>query len=394
MAQIWAGANWGGMFIPRVGQEVVVEFLDGNPDRPIITGCVYNANQGVPYPLPDNKTRSAIKTHSSTGSGNNELRFEDKAGSEEIFFQAQKDYNKVVLNNETVKITQDTTTTVEKGNRSVTVSQGNDGLTVSTGNHTITVSAGNSTIKAGQSILLQVGGNSVRIDTDGITLVGSKVSIMAQESMSARWRPVDDAAGRADRDQLSGAMMDTEFTALLERDVGSLGETACRVLAEHAPARSAIPSRAIEAAIAAIDRRLSEQFNLILHHADFQRMEATWRGLSFLVDGIETELHAEDQGAGHLEARAWPHPAQVPRHRLGPEPDLQEDLRGGIRAVRRRAVRRADRRLRVRPRPAGRAAAGRHGADRRRGACAVHRRGRTGGDADGELGANSPIRAI
>ncbi|MGA9015119.1 MAG: type VI secretion system tip protein TssI/VgrG [Acetobacteraceae bacterium] len=184
VAQIWAGANWGGMFIPRVGQEVVVEFLDGDPDRPIITGCVYNANQGVPYPLPDNKTRSGIKTHSSTGSGNNELRFEDKAGSEEIFLQAQKDYNKVVLNNETVKITQDTTTTVEKGNRSVTVSQGNDGLTVSTGDHTITVSAGNSTIKAGQSILLQVGGNSVRIDTDGITLVGSKVSIMAQESMS------------------------------------------------------------------------------------------------------------------------------------------------------------------------------------------------------------------
>ena len=80
--------------------------------------------------------------------------------------------------------------------------------------------------------------------------------------------------------------MDTEFTALLERDVGSLGETACRVLAEHAPP-SAIPSRVIEAAIAAIDRRLSEQLNLILHHADFQRMEATWRGLSFLVDGIE-----------------------------------------------------------------------------------------------------------
>lgn len=185
VAQIWAGANWGSMFIPRVGQEVVVEFLDGDPDRPIITGCVYNANQGVPYPLPDNKTRSGIKTHSSTGSGNNELRFEDKAGSEEIFLQAQKDYNKVVLNNETVKVTQDTTTTVEKGNRSVTVSQGNDGLTVSTGDHTITVSAGNSTIKAGQSILLQVGGNSVRIDTDGITLVGSKISIMAQESMSA-----------------------------------------------------------------------------------------------------------------------------------------------------------------------------------------------------------------
>jgi type VI secretion system secreted protein VgrG len=185
VAQIWAGTNWGGMFIPRIGQEVVVDFLDGDPDRPIITGSVYNANQGVPYALPGNKTQSGIKTHSSTGSGNNELRFEDKAGSEEVFFQAQKDFNKVVLNNETAKITQDTTTTVEKGNRTVTVSQGNDGLTVSTGDHTITVSAGNSTIRAGQSILLQVGGNSVRIDTDGITLVGSKISMLAQESMSA-----------------------------------------------------------------------------------------------------------------------------------------------------------------------------------------------------------------
>jgi type VI secretion system protein ImpC len=82
-------------------------------------------------------------------------------------------------------------------------------------------------------------------------------------------------------------MMDTEFTALLERDVGSLSETACQVLAEHAPARGEVSCRAIEAAIAAIDRRLSEQLNLILHHADFQRMEATWRGLSFLVGGIE-----------------------------------------------------------------------------------------------------------
>ena len=191
VAQIWAGAGWGGIFIPRINQEVVVEFLEGNPDRPIITGCVYNAMQTVPYPLDANKTRSTIKTNSSTGgNGFNELRFEDKAGSEEVFFQAQKDYNKVVLNNETVNITQDTTTTVKQGNRSVTVSQGNnsltvsqgkntttvqsdnsltvnqgnnsvtvstgnDSLTVSTGNHSITVSAGSSTISAGQSITIK-----------------------------------------------------------------------------------------------------------------------------------------------------------------------------------------------------------------------------------------------
>ena len=204
VAQIWAGANWGAMYIPRVGQEVVVDYLNGNPDRPIIVGCVYNANVMPPDALPDNKTRSNIMTNSSTGGGGfNQLRFEDKKGSEEVFFQAQKDYNKVVLNNETVKITQDTTTTVDKGNRAVTVSQGNnsltvskgnnsatvstgnDSLTVSSGNHSITVSAGSSTINAGQSITLQVGSNSIVINTSGITINGTQIGLTASASMSA-----------------------------------------------------------------------------------------------------------------------------------------------------------------------------------------------------------------
>ena len=141
VAQGSAGAGWGSMFIPRIGQEVVVEFLEGNPDRPLITGVVYNANLTVPYALPDNKTRSTIKTNSSTGgSGFNELRFEDKAGSEEVFFQAQKDFTKNVLNNETVTIHKDTTTTVETGDRKITVSQGGDTLTRFDRDHTITVS--------------------------------------------------------------------------------------------------------------------------------------------------------------------------------------------------------------------------------------------------------------
>jgi len=203
VAQVWAAASWGAIFIPRVGQEVVVEFLEGNPDRPIITGCVYNANNTVPYALPDNKTRSTIKTNSSKGGGGfNEIRFEDNAGSEEVFFQAQKDYNKTVKNNETVTITQDTTTTVQKGNRSitvsqgnnsltvsqgnksVTVSQGNDSLTVSTGNHSITISSGSSTVSAAQSITLKVGSNSITISTTGITINGGQISATASESMS------------------------------------------------------------------------------------------------------------------------------------------------------------------------------------------------------------------
>ncbi len=205
VAQVWAGASWGGMFIPRVGQEVIVEFLEGNPDRPIVTGSVYNANLTIPYAQPDNKTRSTIKSNSSQGGGGfNELRFEDKKGSEEVFFQAQKDYNKVVLNSETVKVTQDTTTTVDKGNRSVTlntgdnsltvsqgnnaatISVGNDSLTVSQGNHSITVSAGKSSVTAGTSITLSVGANSITIDTSGITMSAAKLAITTEGAIQAQ----------------------------------------------------------------------------------------------------------------------------------------------------------------------------------------------------------------
>ena len=221
VAQIWAGTGWGGIYIPRIGQEVVVDFLDGHPDRPIVTGCVYNATTTVPYALPDNKTRSTIKTSSSTGnSGFNELRFEDKAGSEEVFFQAQKDYNKVVLNTETQKITQDSTITVDKGKRAVTlnqgdhsltvsqgkntitvsqgdnattVSQGNENLTVSQGNYTINVTAGTTTLKSGQAITIQSGQSitlkvalsTIVIDSTGVAIKGPKIGMKANAELEA-----------------------------------------------------------------------------------------------------------------------------------------------------------------------------------------------------------------
>ncbi len=92
VAQSWAGKQWGGVFIPRIGHEVVVEFLEGDPDQPLITGSVYNSAAMPPYALPANMTRSGVKTDSSKGSGGcNEIRFEDKKGSEELFLQAEKD---------------------------------------------------------------------------------------------------------------------------------------------------------------------------------------------------------------------------------------------------------------------------------------------------------------
>lgn len=82
VSQNWAGKQWGAMFLPRIGQEVIVEFLEGDPDRPIITGRVYNAEQMPPYPLPGEQTKSTIKSNSSKGGGgSNELRFEDKKGA-------------------------------------------------------------------------------------------------------------------------------------------------------------------------------------------------------------------------------------------------------------------------------------------------------------------------
>jgi type VI secretion system secreted protein VgrG len=94
VSQNWAGKRWGAMFIPRVGQEVIIDFLEGNPDQPIITGRVYNGNAMPPYELPAEKTRSTIKSDSSKGGGGfNEIRFEDKKGDEQLFIHGEKDFD-------------------------------------------------------------------------------------------------------------------------------------------------------------------------------------------------------------------------------------------------------------------------------------------------------------
>ncbi|MDD7973731.1 type VI secretion system Vgr family protein, partial [Roseinatronobacter alkalisoli] len=104
VSQNWAGNGWGGMVIPRVGMEVVVEFLDGDPDQPLVTGCVYNGRNKVPYELPEHKTRSTFKTDTHQGTGFNELRFEDEKGREEIFVHAEKDMNIEVQNDRSKRV--------------------------------------------------------------------------------------------------------------------------------------------------------------------------------------------------------------------------------------------------------------------------------------------------
>ncbi|HEX3595078.1 MAG TPA: type VI secretion system tip protein TssI/VgrG, partial [Polyangiaceae bacterium] len=114
-AQVWAGDGWGGIHIPRMGQEVIVDFLEGDPDQPIITGRVYNGDNMPPYTLPDNQTQSGIKSRSTKGGSEdnfNEIRFEDKKGSEEFFMQAEKNHTVNVKNDQSTKV---------KVNRSATV---------------------------------------------------------------------------------------------------------------------------------------------------------------------------------------------------------------------------------------------------------------------------------
>ena len=143
--QAWAGGGWGFWWVPRIGMEVVVQFIDGDPDRPLVTGSVYDGTNGLPYPLPDEKTKSTIKSNSSIGGGgSNEFRFEDKAGSEEIYTHAQKDYNEVVENDHNTLVHNNQTNTVDVdqtqeigANQTETV-HGNQEMTVD-GNRTVHV---------------------------------------------------------------------------------------------------------------------------------------------------------------------------------------------------------------------------------------------------------------
>jgi type VI secretion system secreted protein VgrG len=154
VAQAWAGARWGAIHIPRIGQEVIVEFLDGDPDRPIITGRLYNADNMPPYELPANQTQSGIKSRSSKGgtaSNFNEIRFEDEKGQEELHTQAEKDMSTLVKHCQTLDVGVD---------RSIVV--GNDESTLIKHNRQVTVNVDDSVV---------VGGNHDKTVTGSVTQI-------------------------------------------------------------------------------------------------------------------------------------------------------------------------------------------------------------------------------
>jgi type VI secretion system secreted protein VgrG len=232
VSQSWADGGFGTMLIPRIGEEVLVDFIDGDPDQPIITGRVYNPMRDVPYALPDNKTRSTWKSRTVGKSGSysgaeepppseggmNEIRFEDKGGSEEFYEHAQRnrvawtrlDENRKtgrdvavrvgrnrktnVKANETLIVeTGDETREVQKGSRATTIHKA-DALTVETGNSSTTVEKGNYTLKvskgkvlidAKKEILLKVGSNTLKLSPTGLEVNALTIKLNAQASWSA-----------------------------------------------------------------------------------------------------------------------------------------------------------------------------------------------------------------
>ena len=221
VAQAWAGKRFGQIFIPRIGQEVVVSFLEGDPDQPLVTGSVYNATNMPPLTLPDEATRSTTKTNTSKdGGGFNEIRFEDKKDSEEIFVQAEKDYNRVVKNNDTLKVgfekkdkgdqtiqikndqsldvgndrtlhvTHDQTVTID--NNLTTTVKKDEARTVN-GNQTVQVDGDqkvtvNKTIvvEATTSIEFKCGGSSIKIEPAKITVKSTQIAVEAEANMDLK----------------------------------------------------------------------------------------------------------------------------------------------------------------------------------------------------------------
>jgi type VI secretion system secreted protein VgrG len=204
----WAGDNYGAIAIPRIGMEVLVTFLEGDPDQPLVTGCLYHKEHVVPYDLPANKTRSLFKTLSSPGgAGYNELRIEDKKGEEQIYLHAERNWDENIEHDQKIRVGFERHDTVEKNSytellaeehltvkaeRKVEVKP-DDHLTVGQNQHIklgtaqltkagreIHLKAGQKmVIEAGTELTLKAGGSFIKLDPGGITLLGPIAKINA-----------------------------------------------------------------------------------------------------------------------------------------------------------------------------------------------------------------------
>ncbi|UJR54075.1 type VI secretion system tip protein VgrG [Dickeya zeae] len=169
VSQGWAGGQYGLIAIPRIGHEVVVSFLEGDPDQPIVTGRTFHATNPSPYPLPANKTRTSLRTSTHKGAGFNELRFEDQAGQEEVFIHAQKDMNTVVLNNRSTAV-----------NASHTENVGGDQTVVVQHNQTVSVKENQVTEIQGEQTVAVTKNRHTTVDDNESLQVKNNIAIQSQ----------------------------------------------------------------------------------------------------------------------------------------------------------------------------------------------------------------------
>jgi type VI secretion system secreted protein VgrG len=186
--QPWAGNTWGWQSIPRVGHEVAVAFFDGDPDRPVVVGSLYNADMMPVFPVPGQQNKTGLRTRSTKGGGSSnfsEFSVDDTTGAELVFLHAEKDMSTEIENNDTLAVGNSQTVTIKNG-RTTTISAAGDSLTVDDGGITVTAkqsdiaieaSMGNITLKAMNSIKFTVGSNSIEINNEGVTINATKVSV-------------------------------------------------------------------------------------------------------------------------------------------------------------------------------------------------------------------------
>ena len=191
----WTGKDWGMISIPRVGQEVVIQFENGDPDRPMVVGALYNNVTKPPYALPDNKTMTGIKTNKSkNGGGFNEFVMEDKANNEYVRLQSERDYKEIIKNNAEIEIglehksdgnlkqtiQNDKVETIKMGNDKLTVETGDQKIEIEKGNHSLKVKMGKSLTNAAQEVKLVCGGSSITLTPTAINIKSTMVTVEAQ----------------------------------------------------------------------------------------------------------------------------------------------------------------------------------------------------------------------
>ncbi|POZ13529.1 type VI secretion system tip protein VgrG [Lelliottia aquatilis] len=173
VSQNWAGGRYGAVTLPRVGHEVVVDFLDGDPDRPLITGRTYHAVNQPPYPLPLNKNRMVLRSDSIHGKGYNELSFEDTAGSEEVLLRAQKNMAIRVLNSKDERVEYNRTSII-----------GHDEALVVANNRTVTVEGNQHQQISGNNLLRTEGDHGITVQGDLAQKIAGVFSVDSQGDLT------------------------------------------------------------------------------------------------------------------------------------------------------------------------------------------------------------------